>query len=55
MPEILESIKQPPADKPELEDIREALIRLRTHASELPIVDAVAVVRDIREAGSHAN
>jgi hypothetical protein len=55
MPETLDSTKQADANKHESESIREALFRLRAFASKLPPVDAAAVVRDIREAGSHAN
>ena len=55
MPETIDSIKQTSTKKPEPKDIREALLRLRELAANLPPIDAVAVVRDIREAGSGAN
>ena len=55
MPETIDSIKQISTKKPELKDIREALLRLRELAANLPPIDAVAVVRDIRETGSGAN
>jgi hypothetical protein len=55
MPETIDSIKQTPTNNPEPEDIREALLRLRELAANLPPIDAVALVRDIREAGSGAN
>jgi hypothetical protein len=55
MPETIDSINQTPTKKTEPRDIREALLRLRELAANLPPVDAVAVVRDIREAGSGAN
>jgi len=55
MPETIDSIKQKSTKKPEPKEIREALLRLRELAANLPPIDAVAVVRDIREAGSSAN
>jgi hypothetical protein len=55
MPKTIDSINQRSTKKPESREIREALLRLRGLAATLPPVDAVAVVRDIREAGSGAN
>ena len=55
MPDTIDSIKQPSTKKPDPNDIRQALLRLRELAANLPPIDAVAVVRDIREAGSGAN
>ena len=55
MQETIDSTKQVPTKKPEQKDIREALLRLRQLATSLPLVDAVAVVRDIREGGSSTN
>jgi hypothetical protein len=55
MPETIDSIKQTSIKKAEPKDIREALLRLRELAASLPPIDAVAVVRDIRKAGSGAN
>jgi len=55
MRETIDSIKQTSTNKPEPRDIREALLRLRELAASLPTIDAVAVVRDIREAGSGAS
>ena len=55
MAETIDSMKQTPIKKPGAKDIREALLRLRELAANLPPIDAVAVVRDIRESGSSAN
>lgn len=55
MPEALDSIKQANENEYEPEDIHQTLLRLRTLVSELPPVDAAAVVRDTREAVSRAN
>ena len=55
MPKTTDSLKQTSTKRPEPDDIREALLRLRELAANLPPIDAVAVVRDIREAGSGAN
>jgi len=55
MPETIDSIKQTSTKKTEPKDIREALLRLRQLAANLPPIDAVTVVRDIRDAGSGAN
>ncbi len=57
MAESTDSIKQSALPKatsdPEL--IREALLRLRQMAANLPPVDAVALIRDTRESGTHTN
>jgi hypothetical protein len=57
MAESADSIKQtaPPKATSNPELIREALLRLRQMAANLPPVDAVAIIRDIREAGTHTN
>jgi len=57
MAETTDSAK-PSSTQPETPDpiiVREALLRLRQLAANLPPVDAAAVIRDIREAGSRTN
>jgi hypothetical protein len=54
MAKTTESIK-PPSTQTETPDpkiVRDALHRLRQLAADLPPVDAAAVIRDIREAGT---
>lgn len=53
MPETTDPMEQPSIKKPESKDVRDALQRLRELAATLPPIDAAAVVREIREAGSH--
>jgi len=55
MQETLDSTNQVPTKKPEQKDIREALLRLRQLAMSLPPVDAVTVIREIREEGKSTN
>lgn len=57
MAETTDSIKQdsPQAGKTDPKAVRDALLRLRQLAASLPPIDAAAVVRDIREPGSHTN
>jgi len=51
MAETIDSIKQSPtqATTPEPEAVRDALLRLRELAAQLPPVDATALIREIRE------
>lgn len=54
MAETIESVKET-SSQPEIPDpkiVRDALLRLRQLADGLPPVDAAAVIRDIREAGT---
>ena len=55
MSEITDSIKQtdPQKDLPDFKTVRDALLRLRQLAANLPPIDAATVVREIREAGSN--
>lgn len=48
-----DSIKQSPTQMaaPDPEMVRDALLRLRQLAAHLPAIDAIAVIRNIREAG----
>lgn len=55
MQETIDSTNQVPTKKPEQKDIREALFRLRHLAMSLPPVDAVSVIRDIRQEGKSTN
>ncbi len=57
MAESTDFIKQGSAqtEGPDPETVHDALLRLRQLAADLPPVDAAAVIRDIREAGSHTN
>jgi hypothetical protein len=55
MPETIDSIKQSSTQNPEQKDIHDALLRLRKLAANLPPIDAVAVVRGIRESGTSTN
>jgi hypothetical protein len=55
MQETIDSTNQVPTKKPEQKDIREALLRLRQLAMSLPPVDAVTVIREIREEGKSTN
>jgi hypothetical protein len=54
MAEITESFKpgSTQTETPDSKMVREALLRLRQLTAHLPPVDAVAVIRDIREPGS---
>lgn len=54
MAETIESVREP-STQPETPDskiVHDALLRLRQLAEGLPPVDAAAVIRDIREAGT---
>jgi hypothetical protein len=55
MAETTDFIKQGSAqtERPDPKIVHDALLRLRQLAANLPPVDAAAVIRDIREAGSH--
>jgi hypothetical protein len=57
MAEIIESVKETDSKKDLLdtEAARNALLRLRQLAANLPPIDAAAVIRDIRESGSKSN
>jgi hypothetical protein len=57
MAESTDSIKQtaPPKATSDPKLIREALLHLRQLAANLPPVDAVAIIRDIRESGTPTN
>jgi hypothetical protein len=54
MAKTTESIKTPSTqtETPDPKIVRDALHRLRQLAADLPPVDAAAVIRDIREAGT---
>jgi hypothetical protein len=54
MAETTESIDKSSiqTETPDPQAVRDALLRLRQLAADLPPVDAAAVIRDIREAGS---
>ncbi|MEK6304638.1 MAG: hypothetical protein AABO41_28475 [Acidobacteriota bacterium] len=54
MPETTEFLEgtSSQAEAPDPTTVRDALLRLRQIASGLPTVDAAAVIRDIREAGT---
>jgi len=54
MAESIESVKETSTqtETPDPITVRDALLRLRQLAAGLPPVDAAAVIRDIREAGS---
>ena len=56
MSETTESIKETSTqtETPDPKIARDALLRLRQLAADLPPVDAAAVIRDIRDAGSRA-
>jgi hypothetical protein len=57
MAKTTDSIKQSSThtETPDPQIVRDALLRLRQLAANLPPVDAAAVVRDIRETGSRTN
>jgi hypothetical protein len=57
MAETTDSIKPSPTqtETSDSDIVHDALLRLRQLAAQLPPVDATAVIRDIREAGSHSN
>jgi hypothetical protein len=57
MAETTDSIKQGSIQKerPDPKIVHDALLRLRQLAANLPPIDAAAVIRDIREAGSRTN
>lgn len=57
MAKTTDSIKQRPnnTETPDPQTVRDALLRLRQLAANLPPVDAAAVIRDIREAGLRTN
>lgn len=54
MAETIESVKETSTQTATADptNVRDALLRLRQIASGLPPVDAAAVIRDIREAGT---
>ena len=54
MADTIESVEQTSTqtETPDPTTVREALLRLRQRAAGLPPVDAAAVIRDIREAGT---
>lgn len=54
MAETIESVKETStqAETPDPKIVHDALLRLRQLAEGLPSVDAAAVIRDIREAGT---
>lgn len=54
MAETTESMKESSTqtEAPDPKIVRDALLRLRQLAADLPPVDAAAVIRDIREAGT---
>ena len=57
MAEITESSKEADSQK-DIADpkaVRDALLRLREFAANLPPIDAAALVRNIRETGSSVN
>jgi hypothetical protein len=54
MAETIESVPETSAqtETPNPKSVHDALLRLRKLAEDLPPVDAAAVIRDIREAGT---
>jgi hypothetical protein len=56
MAETIESVKETSTqtETPDPKTVHDALLRLRQLAEGLPPVDAAAVIRDIREAGTRA-
>jgi hypothetical protein len=54
MAETIESVKETSTqtETPDPKIVHDALLRLRQLADDLPPVDAAAVIRDIREAGT---
>ncbi len=54
MAETIESVRETSTqtEAPDPTIVRDALLRLRQLAAGLPPVDAAAVIRDIREAGT---
>jgi hypothetical protein len=54
MAEITDSIKETNSQNklPNPKTVRDALLRLRQLAANLPPIDAAAVIREIRETGS---
>jgi hypothetical protein len=57
MAKTTDSIKQDSVhtETPDTQIIRDALLRLRQLAANLSPIDAAAVIRDIREAGTRTN
>jgi hypothetical protein len=57
MAKTTDSIKQDSVhtETPDTQIIRDALLRLRQLAANLPPIDAAAIIRDIREAGTRTN
>jgi hypothetical protein len=57
MAEITESIKETASQKDLVDPkaARDALLRLRQLAANLPSIDAAALIREIRETGSSTN